>query len=319
MTFWTVRLIGKQYRFELGLSLLAAVVVAAGAAFVTARLNAVGVPVTCTEMSLDTLSGPAECVSSLQAFSRIFYDDGSKILAAMAILPIAVGLLGGVPIVGREIEAGTAQFSWAISPSRQRWLLRQMVVVVLILAIGVALAAFATQALESTRRAFLPALPFENVGLYGPIVLARMFAALMIGVFVGALTGRTLPAFIIGALIMTASVSLTGGLRDYWASLQPRVVVDDSESREFDGQLIAVGWIDEAGTLISYDEGIARAPAVETDPDQWLWDHGYRQVPLGITKETAGTWPLIEGLGWLGSGVVVMISGVWVTSRRRPR
>ena len=312
-------LVAKQHRFELGVSVAVALVVALGAAMVTARLAGIGVPLSCAGTALEAPSDSAGCVSLLQAFARIYYDDASKVLAAMAVLPIAAGLLGGVPIVGRELEAGTAQFAWALSPSRVRWLMRQLIVVGIILGVAVGLAAWGTQTLESTRRTFIPATPFENLGLYGSLGLARMVAALMVGTLVGAVSGRTLPAFIIGVLVMMGAVGLAGGARDYWGSSQPQVIVDDSASAAFDGQVVGAAWLDEAATLISYEEGVALAPAGTPDPDMWLWDHGYRQVQMGITSETAGAWAAIEGAGWIGLGLAAFVASTWVTSRRRPR
>lgn len=311
------RLITKLHRFELLLAAILALAAAIAGVVVTARLSGVSVPLECAGNSLDSGSLGVGCLPSLDAFGRIYYEQGALVLASMAILPVALGLLGGVPIVGRELEGGTAPFAWSVAPSRTKWLLRQIVVVGLVLTIVVGLAALSSNALESTRRGVMQATPFENFGLFGAIVLARMFAAFTVGLFVGATTGRTLPAFIIGALVMLIGVGLAGGARDLWATSQPQVVVDDAGSG-FDGQVVGLAWIDEAGGLVSYVDGISRAPGTEDDPDSWLWANGYRQVSLGITRQAAQTWAPIEVAGWVGVGFVLIGATAVVTSRRRP-
>lgn len=312
------RVTAKQYRLELALCVALGLVVAALGSWVVARLLGVGVPVACAGLNLDDPTSIGGCWPSLQAFSRIYYDDASKALAAMAILPIAAGLLGGVPIVGRELEAGTAQFAWAISPSRLRWLMRQLSIVGLILLLAIGLPAVVTNVLETTRRAVMPASPFENVGLYGLVSMTKVAAALMVGMLVGAVTGRTLPAFIVGALVMMAAVGLAGAARDAWAVAQPSIIVADESVATFDGQLVAAGWVDESGKLLSYEQGIAQAPSGVDDPDMWLWDNGYYQVQLGIPSAVASQWAAIEATGWLLGAGGALVAGAWVTTRRRP-
>lgn len=313
-----VRLIAKQHRFELILTIALALLVAAAAALVSARLLGVAIPDGCAGQSLDSPVSARGCSGPLSEFSRIYFGEASMVLAAMAVLPAALGLLGGVPLVGRELEGRTAQFAWSIAPSRRRWLLRQVMVVGGILLLVVGLAALASSFLEAIRREVMPASPFENIGLHGPIALARMFAALMVGLFVGGLTGRTLPAFIVGALVMLAALAIAGNARDFWASSQEQVVIEQGSA--FDGQVLGLGWIDEAGRLYTYEQGAALVPAdTEVDGDTWLTENGYEQVDLGITRQKAESWSTIELLGWVGVGLVLFGASTWVTSHRRPR
>lgn len=315
----SLRLITKLHRFELLLAVTLALAAAIAGVVVTARLIGVSVPTECVGGSLDSGQGIG-CLAPLEAFGRIYYEQGSLVLASMAILPVAIGLLGGVPIVGRELEAGTAPFAWSVAPSRSRWLLRQIIVVGFVLAIVVGLAALSSNALEATRRGVMQASPFENLGLFGGIVLAKMFTALAVGLFVGAVTGRTLPAFIIGALVMAVGVGLAGGARDLWATFQPQVVVDEVAGSVFDGQIVGLAWIDEAGALVAYEDGASLVPEPALDdPDIWLWANGYQQVSLGISREAAQAWAPIEVAGWVGVGLVLMGGTASVTSRSRPR
>lgn len=314
----TIALVAKQHRLELVLAATLSLIGGIAALVVTARLGAVALPGECVRGW--TGSTPdAACLPYMESFGRIYFEEGGKVLAAMAVLPIALGLLAGVPIVGRELESGTAQFAWAIAPSRSVWLLRQVFVVGLIVAVVVGFSAAAAELLEGTRRVSMLAPPFENLGQHGPIALARALGAMAVGLLVGATTGRTLPAFIIGAVIMLGCVAIAGNTRDLWASSQTPTILDQAGSDDFDGQVVGLGWMDDAGGLVAYEDGMALVPASHVgDGEDWLIGNGYRQVQLGITRETARTWESIEFVGWIGAGFVLLGASNFVVSRRRP-
>jgi hypothetical protein len=316
---WKIWLVAKQHRLELALAAFLSVVAGLAAVYVTLRFAGVAVPGPCIGAWNRGGPGTEDCLPYLEAFGRIYFEEGGKVLAAMAIVPVVAGLLGGVPIVGRELEAGTAQFAWAIAPSRLGWLRRQLLVVGFLLALTVGFSAIASEMLELTRRISMPAPPFDNVGLHGAIAFVRMLTALMVGLFIGTLIGRTLPAFIIGALLMMGLLLVAGSARGAWAASQPSVVVERSGGSDFDGQVVGLGWIDPAGRLISYAEGLAKAPpSTEDDRDTWLMEHGYEQVQLGITSATASVWVPIEAAAWVGAGLVLMVCSGWLVSRKRP-
>jgi hypothetical protein len=56
-------------------------------------------------------------------------------------LPSVLGLLGGVPIVWRELETRTAQTAWSLSPSRLRQLAHQISSIGLVLGVVMVFAA----------------------------------------------------------------------------------------------------------------------------------------------------------------------------------
>lgn len=316
----SLRLVVKQYKYELALAVLASLAVGLGAIYVTSRLSNLAVPAECLQSWGRIEPGLEHCLRVLQLVGKVYYEDGAKVLAAMAVLPGAVGLLAGIPIVGRELEAGTAQFAWAITPSRRGWLLRQLAVVGLVLVVAFGFAAASTELLEATRRLVMPAATFENLGLHGLVAFARMAAALMVGLALGALIGRTLPAFAIGAIVVLGLVAGAGLVRQGWVASQPTVVVRPSEQERFDGLLVTLAWLDPAGTLLSYAEGQSRVPAShEGDPDVWLMDHGYEQVSLGITESTARMWEPLEVAGWSMTSLGFFGWALALVDRRRPR
>jgi hypothetical protein len=313
-----LRVVAKQHRVELTLATLLALAMAVAAAIVTARLIAADVPPACVGMNWDIVDDTnAPCLSAIEAFMPIAGEAG-MVFAGMVVVPLIVGLLAGVPVVGREIESGTAQFSWAIAPSRLGWLARQGVGVGVVSIAAISLAGVSTQVLHGALQAVVPGRPFDNVGLFGWLIILRSVAALSIGLLVGALVGRTLPAFIVGGVIALACVAIVSPAREAWAQAQPLVAVEQAERVTFDGQMITLGWIDPTGDVLRYEAGIARAPAEAPDPDMWLGDQGYRQVALGMSRDVASAWPLTEGAFWLAVGLTSVTAAAWVTARRRP-
>lgn len=315
----TFKLVVKQHRFELALVVVLSLAAGAAAAYVATRLAGVAVPADCLPAWLDALPEGNGCTPFLERFGRIYFEEAGKVFASMAVLPFGVGLLAGVPLVGREIETGTVQFAWGITPSRARWLFRQLAVVGAILVLTVGFASITSEFLESTRARSMLAPPFQNHGLYGAIVLARAGAALAVGLFVGALTGRSLPAFIVGALVMAVLFMASGLAREGWAAMQPASIIDEASGNAFDGQVVGLGWLDQHGTLYPYSDGSALAPPeAQDDIDTWLAANGYEQVQLGIAAATARGWVPTEVAGWLVVSFVSVAGTAWLVSRRRP-
>ena len=69
----------------------------------------------------------AACAGAIAAFWGAA-DEASFIASPVAVaLPFVVGILLGVPIVGRELELRTAALAWSLSGDRRRWLLSRVV------------------------------------------------------------------------------------------------------------------------------------------------------------------------------------------------
>jgi hypothetical protein len=132
----------KQHRFELGAAVIAAITAGVIGILILIRLEALGVTQNCLETvqaSQDGSGVPADCLAAVGRGQGILGDtfltgQGSISVSIMGALPFLLGLLGGVPIVSREIEARTAQTAWSLNPSRSRWLRRQVAPVLLLLA-----------------------------------------------------------------------------------------------------------------------------------------------------------------------------------------
>lgn len=304
----------KQHRFEVGMAALAALVLGMAALFVEYELKAVDVPRGCFDARLATgPSGAGDCAGPIQAWGSILADQGVRIIAAMAYVPFAVGLLGGVPIVGRELESRTAQTAWSLNGSRLRWLIRQIAPVLMFLGLAVTFAALASGAVEADRVVWGQS-PFLDIGLHGPPVVARAFGAFGLGLLLGALLGRTLPAFVFGAILLLTLVYQVGVARNAWLNMQHPVVIEDASTAVQTGW----AWLTPQGTQVTDLQARAQVPAGMSHPETWLADHGYRLVALGVTEEVAMGWALYDALGFSLVGSASLGATIVVVNRRRP-
>ncbi len=266
-----------------------------------------------------------------KAFSMV---KDPSLLAAMPLLPFVVGLLGGVPLVARELEARTAQTAWSLFPSRASWLARQLAPVALVLGPGVALAAFAAGPVAADRAAWGWSASLD-LGLHGPLVLIRAFAAFGIGLFTGAVVGRALPAFLLGAALCFSLLTATGLVRDAWrAGLAPVVI---GEAPPAGGEVVVAPrsittgyeWRAPDGKRISFQEArriatAAGVPLPRANDSQdvaaavWLDAHGYRLLIVGITDEMALGWASYDAAIFGAVGLISLPTAFWLVRRRRP-
>jgi hypothetical protein len=251
----------------------------------------------------------------------------------MPLLPFVVGLLGGVPLVARELEARTAQTAWSLFPSRATWLIRQLAPVALVLGLSVAFAAFAASPVAADRAAWGFSASLD-LGLHGPLVLIRAFAAFGIGLFAGALLGRALPAFVLGGVLCFTLLTASGLARDAWIAGLGPVVIDESTAggeRVLAPRSITTGngWIAPDGQQISMPEArriatAAGVPPPKEDDSQdlvaalWLDAHGYQSVVVGITDEMALGWGSYEATIFGALGLISLPTAFWLVQRRRP-
>jgi hypothetical protein len=311
----------RQHRFEVGAAVLFALLLGFAALQVTSQLTGAGLSTECIDRWKSNDGNLAEgdqCVAAIQRFSTISEESGGKVLAMMAILPFAAGLLGGVTLVGRELETRTAQTAWALSPSRRRWFGRQLWPVVLVVGVAVGFAAVAATTLVTSRLAWTGSA-FQDMLLHGPVVLARALGTLGVGLVIGALLGRTLPAFLIAIVASVVLAVAMTFLREGWLNSQPLEMGPANGGWGEMAWITSGGYVGPDGTFLSYDQPLPiQPPADIPDYDAWLADNGYRSVTLGVTTTRALGWLPLEIAAWTVGGLVLILATVLVVDRRRP-
>ena len=215
-------------------------------------------------------------------------------MAAMSVVPIAVGLLFGVPIVAREIDAGTASLSWAIAGSRLRWFWRIVVPFLGLLVIALAVAAVSAGALADARTAGnIWSSTFADADLFGSPAVMRGLVAYAIGIGVGALVGRILPAILIAIVLTWAVVSAVGTLQSTVVRSNYQVVDIGAsgagvrfmqENPDFE-----VGFVTEDQRLVKPDQAAIEAPPGTADPVRWLAERA-RLIPFGVSRAATSRW-----------------------------
>lgn len=320
----TVRLMLTTLRFEFVALTLLLVALGLAALVVAWRLDAIHIPPACLYgfgPLVDGTDGPSAptCAAAQQAF----YDlDGkaSLVMAFAVFVPILGGLALGVPLVARELESGTASLAWTLSRSRRRWFLARAVPLVLIVGAILLIPTVTTDLLERARLPGVdPWASFSDASLRGPIILVRGLMAVSLGILVGAVLGRQLPAIIVGGLLAVVVVGAVPLLSQTYArslaEWQPADQTGGNADMVFD-----YAYRDRATLeVLDYGSAYARAPVIaDVGPDEdWIASH-FESVVL----VTAGRhYPEVAGLEWaILAGVVVLSVGAatLVVDRRRP-
>ena len=265
------RLALRLQRFEVVAVIVAALVIGLSALVVRVRLDSTGVPAECwVQWFGQGLTGPVPstqptdvCTAVVQAFLSINEEEAGKVMAAMAILPLFIGLFLGVPIVAREIEAGTAPTVWALVGDRRRWLVGRLVPILVILVVSLGFLAVASDVLWAGRSPWEPIPNMSDVGLHGPGIVAKGLAVFGLALLAGAIIGRTLPAVLIGVVLCFLLYTGAGIAQSAWMQAEAQKhVTASTESPEVlfpGGTYFSQAWVGPDGQLIFDSSGGRRA------------------------------------------------------------
>jgi len=147
-------------------------------------------------------SGLGHCLGSrhpdcgnLQSAFESRFSTLRQLVPFFMVLPALLGLFGGAPLIGREIEQGTHLFVWTQGVTRLRWLTSKLAALLaLTLLLTVAYALLISWWLgpldRSTGDRFQPGI-FDQQGL---VPVAYAVFALALGIAAGAVLKKTMPA-----------------------------------------------------------------------------------------------------------------------------
>lgn len=317
----------KHHRFEVGVAALAVLALGAWALAIEYQLGALGLPSECIRNLLQ--DGPPDdsrCARPLiNAWTAIINFQAGPLMGMQSWIPLLVGLLGGVPIVARELEAGTTQTAWSLYGSRSRWLGAQLIPVMVTLGAASLFMAVMASEIEQHRIDWgEPARLYSDIGLHGIPALARTFAAFGLGLLAGALIGRSLPAFVVGLAFALAVSAGVGWAGDQWLASQPAAPLDEEEAAHITQWM----WLAPDGTLIDDAHAKALVPedvaARDVGSPQaghsivWLQSQGFQLVAAGVSNEVAAGWSPYFSAALAGVGATSMLLATVVVKRRRP-
>jgi ABC-type transport system involved in multi-copper enzyme maturation permease subunit len=158
-------------------------------------------------------SGIAACANQSGGcahFVRQFFLDHQyaflAVNAVVLVLPALVGLFWGAPLITRELEAGTHRLVWNQSITRTRWLAVKLGLVGLAAVTAAGLGSLAVTWWSSPldKTAQEPRLEPLVFGVRGIVPIGYAAFAFVLGVAVGMLVRRTLPAMAITLAVFVA-------------------------------------------------------------------------------------------------------------------
>jgi len=318
------RLAFRIQRFEILAAALLVAVVGVTALIVRARLDGVGAPVECLAPWIFDYVGydEARCEPLRDAFLRIRDDEAGLVFNAMHAVPLIIGLLLGVGLVGREIEGGTASTVWALAGSRRRWLTGRLVPMLVFLLVLLAFAAITSEVLAQGRVPWQFGRPtFDLVGQQGLGVVVRGLAAFGLALAIGAWSGRMLPVIILSALL--ALFLAVGGrmLFEQWIEVNShQLEVPSWFNGEYDGGVFRgpAEWRLPDGTVLAgWDADPGSYAPVGVDRDAWVRDNVQR-LATGVVSVDYPTWAVTDAAVFGGIGLALIIATYAIVERRRP-
>lgn len=319
-----LRLSFRLQRWEVIASIVGVTVLAAGMLWFAWQLRTL---VAASPLCADPSTLVAGCESAAHEIQEVnAWAQRSTYLAYGA--PFGMGLLLGVPLVAREVEGRTAQIAWTLSRSRAAWLARSVAFAALVILVLLAVVGIAGEVL--TAAVLVDGKPGEDFTWYGrrgALVIVRGLAALGVGVALGALVGRTLPALLAAAFVSIAIFTGVSLAMDRW-NLTDTVAQPYGLDR---GGALVMGQAVElaSGDLVRWEELSARGINIEAIAmDGQLYANveamNRGEPPIGWDRELlvpGRLYPLIvmRESAVLGAvTLLALLAGLIVVNRRRP-
>jgi len=124
------------------------------------------------------------------------YSIWTHFIQAMILVPALIGAFWGAPLLAREFETGSFRLAWTQSVSRTRWLSTKLLVVGLAAVVTAGLFSLMATWWSSPLDRFQDS-PFSVFDLRDLVPVGYAVFAFTLGVAIGALIRRTLPAMVV--------------------------------------------------------------------------------------------------------------------------
>jgi hypothetical protein len=272
---------------------------------------------------------PTSYASGCERFAQQFYELSSKaewLSYFSAIAPFGMGLVLGVPLVSREVEHRTAGIAWTLSRSRAWWLARRATFLVLVLVVLLLVVAVVGEVLASAQ---MPSLHLDRdfawYGRRGGLIVVRGLASLAIGVLLGAMLGRVMPALLVAGF---ASVLIFSGISlgmDRW--MEGDAIVQPFDADRAGGRQLGERILLPSGELVDYGELQRRGLAYEAIVDDLMYakpeDIGHPDRIIGYDRYLVVPGSrytqivLRESAVVSGAAVMLALAAILVVDRRR--
>lgn len=311
-----IGLLLRFYRFQVIAVLITALGVAGAAACLAVQLNGLNVDAACFGA---VPPAAEETCASLGRFRELGGFNVVRLMGFLGFVPFVGGVLLGAPVVAREIEHQTAVLPWSLDGRRSRWLLERIGLLAVVLGIALLAPTFAAWLLaEAAEPGIDPRASFEYYGMHGPLLVLRAVLTFSIGILLGALLGRVLPAVIAAAAAAVLLFFVLGVLQERWVEPETVVATVNRSGHESDATMfVGGGYRDASGTLLTREEMEALSPEpLYTEAfNDWVAVN-FETLTLEVSGERYPEVELREGVA-LGAASVVTIGLTLVIVRRR--
>ena len=271
----------RLHRFEILFSALLVVLLAIAIWLVSKQMTDLNISSTCWPRNENGDYASPVCDALMQTFWMV-EGSASYTRIGLAVLPPLVGLFLGVPVVAREIELRTTDLAWSLSLRRSRWLLTRLLPMLAFALVAFVVLGLLGSMLFSAIAVGRQSPDLTEVASQGPTLVARGVMALGIGVLVGSLIGRTMPALLVAAIVVLLwSVAVMPNVQGKIAHPYGVWVTQNNE-----------GWRDGVGPIAYLDYGNfdPARPGVPGEPGLRMNDDQLQALQLqmcGVYPETA--------------------------------
>lgn len=241
---------------------------------------------------------------------------GAMLTGIATAAPFLVGIFLGAPIVAREVERRTTSLAWSLSLSRGHWLALRALPI-----IGVAGAVLLLlgQASEAAILATPPGeIDMRHFGMHGPLLAFRGLAVLGIGLLVGLILGRSLPAILVTGLVAVAVLMGLHFVRYELMRVEAVWVDPQAEGWSFNYVHQSGFREDESGNIMGFEEAFERYPEVFADEQGDQIPPGTTMVYLVNPPEQYASFVLREAAALAGLATVAGGLSVVLLRGRRP-
>ena len=256
---------------------------------------------------------------------------GNTILILMNLAPVLIGAFAGAPVLARELETGTFRYAWTQGYGRVRWTIAKLV----LLAVMITVTAWAFSQVFDWF--FQPFLPQEDMTVLNATVFdthgisfaAWTLAAFSIGVFLGMLIRRIVPAMAVTLGVYLGLALLAWDLRKYYlppvVTSNPNVGNGPFHNFSVNDPWVLSSWFTGPGGKPANQSVVNQVlalfptngpPRTTETPAQAFAQHGITQwwsyIPV------SRFWPMqfVEA-GWLlALSIALMAATVWLVRRR---
>jgi hypothetical protein len=232
-------------------------------------------------------------------------------LGLVPVFPFLAGAVLGAPVVARELDRGTARLAWSLSPSRMRWFAQRLGPVVAVVIVAAAMVGVVAEWLVALQAPGVD-LSRSFIGFHdrGLLVVTAALLICSVGVLVGAVLGRPLPALILAVVV--GGLTLMAVSEMHKNVMRGETVVQGGDVFTQDDLYLDSRFQLPDGSLATWDELVARDPSViDNGPS-------YPFVSLVIPGTRFQAVEIREAAAQLGLSVLFLTGAALVVTRRRP-